>query len=580
MSLTIGKSRISVLLVNYAGYPASLSSLMPDNGLASLASSLRSAGHRVRILDYATVSMMRRLVPERVHEKLSNILKEFEDVSPNSTSFRTKIKQIKGFLQLKLVARELEKVRKDEEVKIAEEISKMVEEQKVDLVGFKLWNGDGFSGPVIMAEILKKRFPGLLVVAGGPQVKFFRDQIFSLTKGFDILAIGDGEATILPLVEVAKGRNIEEVPNIFFLNNRGISQFTRFEQIADMNSLPFPVYDSEIYPAMEGDEKIKLLVVEDRRGCENLCRFCVHPFISGPKPRSKSPERVADEFQFGFQQYGISAFRLGGSSSSAELLLGLAKNLEKKDLHVNWTAFARIKDSKVDAFEYLKQQGLFGLFFGIESGSQKVLEGMNKKVSVEKIKEVILAAKNAGIFTVGSIIYPAPFDTPQTREETLKLLLEIRPDAVPLQFLGIYPGTEYAKYPEKYNLEIIYPSWFSNLLARIGLKKKPRFDDPEVLRYLIQYKINLLFPPKFWRPLPWKINGMGHRQFAAETQKLYEDLKSNGVVTMLTDEEALMAHLAGYSPREFMSEAFVNVFTGNWMRTSEMVAKINRGIIK
>ncbi len=571
---------VSALLVNYAGYPSSPNSLMPDNGLASLGAVLKAAGHRVKILDYATIATMKRLVPPSYRARLLKILRTFEEISKKDNPSRLeKARQAKAFLELKLLAKGLEVVRRNEERKIAEDISKEVRKEEANLVAFKLWNGDGFSGPVRMAGSLKKRFPGLSIAAGGPQVKFFREQIFDLTRNFDILAIGDGETTILPLAETVLGRSLAEVPNIYYLGD-GSPSFTRLESLQNMDALPFPVYDIKTYPALAGDEKIKILVVEDRRGCENVCYFCVHPFISGSHPRSKSPERVVNEFQKGLEDYGISSFRLGGSSSLAKLLFGVAQGIEGRGMNVNWTAFARIKDSDPEKFSYLKQNGLFSLFFGIESGSQEVLNGMNKNVTLERIKEVIAASKAAGIFTVGSIIYPAPFDTPETRQETLGFLKEIRPDSIPLQFLGIYPGTQYARHPERYNLEIVYPSRFANLLARMGLKKKPEYSDPEVLRYLIKYKIQLLFPPKFWVPLPWKINGLAHREFAAETQALYEDLKKEGILTMLTDEEALMAHLGGYSPREFAHDAFVYNFTGNWEGMGEMAQKINKGILQ
>jgi anaerobic magnesium-protoporphyrin IX monomethyl ester cyclase len=571
----VGRTCASVLLVNYAGYPSSISSLMPDNGLASLAGGLRAAGHRVKILDYATVGMVGRLVPPFYRRGLTDVLRTFEQISMDGPVSRSaRARQAAAFLKLKLLARGLEFRRRKVEGKIACEIAQAVREEDADLVGFKLWNGDGFSGPARMAPYIKSVHPDLLIAGGGPQVKFFGRSIFEITRGFDALAVGDGEETILPLAEAAVGRPLSEVPNIHYLRE-GRPAFTFRQGVQDMNSLPFPLYDTEVYPAMEGNQKVKLLVVEDRRGCENVCAFCVHPSISGSNPRSKSPERVVDEFARAIKDYGISNFRLGGSSSPAWLLRGMAGQIEQRGLDVNWTAFARIKGSQPDSFSYLKKNGLYSLFFGIESASQRVLDAMHKQIRVADIRNVIAASKSAGIFTVGSVIYPAPFDTAETGQGTLAFLREIRPDSVPLQFPGIYPGTEYAREPEEYNFEIIYPSRIDNLLAWAGLKEKPRYDSPEVTRYLMQYKIQLLFPPKFWKPLPWKLNGMTYREFASATQWMYESLKREGILRMLTDEEALMAHLGGYTAADFAELAFVNGFTGNREGMAEMVSRIN-----
>lgn len=570
------RNKASVLLVSYAGYPTSPNSLMPDNGMASLAAQLKSADHQVRVLDLTTVSLMRRLVPPFYHQRLSKVLQTFVETS-GATSKRAKAKEAVAFLELKALAKGLDSVRSRVEMEIAEEIAQEVRDEEVDLVGFKLWNGDGFSGPVRMAGYLKQRFPDLLVAAGGPQVKFFKDQIFDVTHNFDVLGVGDGEAMILPLAEAALGRDLAEVPNIYYRQD-GSPVFSHIKKVADMDALPFPIYGVDVYPAMEGNEKIMILVVEDRRGCENVCKFCVHPGLSGANPRSKSAARVVNEFEQMMSRYGVSNFRLGGSSSPAEMLHGVAQKLAERGLEVNWTAFARIKDSRPAEFAYLRDNGLFGLFFGIESANQQVLDAMGKNTSPERIEEVILATKEAGIFATGSVIYPAPFDTAESRQETFELLQRIRPDSVPLQFMGIYPQTVYARNPERYNFEIVYPSLVSNLLARMGLKEKAKYDSPEVMRYLIEYKIPLLFPPKFWAPLPWKINGMGHKAFASETQSFYEDLKGENILCFLTDEEALMAHQGGYQPKEFADKAFDNNFTGDWRAMAEMVQRINRGL--
>jgi hypothetical protein len=159
----------------------------------------------------------------------------------------------------------------------------------------------------------------------------------------------------------------------------------------------------------------------------------------------------------------------------------------------------------------------------------------------------------------------------------MALLRDVRPDSVPLQFMGIYPGSQYALDPEKHNFEITYPSLLSRALAACGLKEKPNFSDPEIMHYLSRYKLQLLFPPKYWKPLPWKLNGMAYREYAAETQKFYEELKAAGILTMLTDEGAIMAHLGGYQPREFAEQSFRQIFTGDVGGLEETVRRINAG---
>ena len=574
--------RATCIFINYPGYPASPNAFMPDNGLASLAGRLYDAGHKARILDYGTVGLMQRLVPNRIHQKLSNVLTEYENLArkkkeKGTLSYRDEAKSAWYFGQLTLLTHELERVRIRTEIEIAEEVICQIKKEENPFIGFKLWNGDGFTGSIRIAEKLREAYPQISIFAGGPQVKFFKDFIYRETRGFDALAVGDGESSIIPLAEAALGRiNLSSVPNIYRLAN-GESAYTFTENIQRLDSLPFPLYDFETYPSMEGDQKIKIAVVEDRRGCDNLCYFCAHPVISGAVPRVKTAQRVVDEFAYIQNKYGISNFRLGGSSTPGKSLSAIADEIRQRELDIKFTAFVRAKDSDRANFPNIHEAGLYSLFLGIESGSQKVLDGMNKGVSIHKIREVIDQAKRAGIFVIGSIIYPAPFDTTETRRETVNFLTETRPDSVPLQFLGIYPGTEYASHPENHNLQLVYPSTIDNVLASLGLKANPKFNDAEILHYLIRYKLQLLFPPKYWEPLPWKVNGMGYKQFAAETQSLYDELQQKNILTMLTDEEALMAHLAGTPPRDFYDQTFSYLFTGDWVQMADLVSKINNG---
>ncbi|OGC15217.1 hypothetical protein A2282_07670 [candidate division WOR-1 bacterium RIFOXYA12_FULL_36_13] len=475
-----------------------------------------------------------------------------------------------------MFSHKLEKVRVKTEIEIAQEISAQVNQAENPFIGFKLWNGDGYSGSVRIAEELKRILPHVSIFAGGPQVKFFKDFIFGETKVFDALAIGDGEATIVPLAEASLSTHpLSDVPNIFYRSTEGTPLYTSTRNIFNLNELPFPIYDPGVYSSMEGDQKINMIVVEDRRGCDNACNFCAHPSISGRNPRTKTPQRIVDEFEYSQKKYGISNFRLGGSSTPGKSLTEIAEEIMRRDLHLNFTAFMRAKDADTTTFSNLKEAGLYSLFIGIESGSQGILDAMNKKVSKERIAEVIGAGKRAGIFMVGSLIYPAPFDTADTRAETVSFLTETQPDSIPLQFLGVYPGTEYARHPERYNIEMLYPSTMDKMLASLGLKPKPKFNDPEILRYLLEYKIRLLFPPRYWDPLPWKVNGLSYKQFAAEAQKLYEELKQKEFLMSLTDPEALMAHLTGVTAKGLYNQTFFDLFTGNWRGMEDLIKKVN-----
>jgi len=175
-----------VLLVSFAGYPYSPSSLMPDNGLACLAGCLMEAGHEARILDYGTVGVLERLFPKALGER-ARPLAEKLFVEGKRLSLVEKVR----FLRLGM---KLERYQAKEIGAIAREAAREAERYEADLVGLKLWNGDGFTGSVRIAEAIRDRMPHVRIIGGGPQVDYFRGHILDYTDVFDALVHGRGSA--------------------------------------------------------------------------------------------------------------------------------------------------------------------------------------------------------------------------------------------------------------------------------------------------------------------------------------------------------------------------------------------------
>jgi radical SAM superfamily enzyme YgiQ (UPF0313 family) len=535
------------LLISYPGYPYTPSSLLPDNGLANLAGALMAAGHEALVLDYGTVDTMMRLVPGGLRRKLSDVYDRLRMARRGDTS---RLRSLGALLRLRLADRRLASFRRGEVRRMAGEIAEVVRREKPDFVGFKLWNGDGFDGPVTIAESLKREFPRLPVFAGGPHVDFFRELIFERTRAFDGLVYGEGEETIVHVAEYACGGRMLAFPNL--ITPGGMTH--EMKRVDDLDGLALPVYDEQVYPAMKGDRKIKIVVLDESRGCPYGCAFCVQSVKSGRKRRVKTAGRVVREMKHIRDRCGIRSFRYAGSSTPADLMRETATEILNGSLDVSYCSYGHVKEFRLEDAALLKRSGLFGLLFGIESGSQKVLDLMGKPTTVEQIKSAVTAAKGAGIFVVGSVILPAPGDDEKTMEETFGLLTEIRPDSVFIQFPGIYPRTPWEEEPERYGFDL---------------------DRGTYRRQVMNYKLKTLFPPSFWSPLPYRLNGMGFRQFARITERFALRLEESGLVTQLTDDIAMVGSVLGMEPAVFKEVAAQAVWTGDWEKMGEMVATFN-----
>jgi anaerobic magnesium-protoporphyrin IX monomethyl ester cyclase len=532
------------ILVNFNGCPSTVDSLMPDNGLASLAGSLLENGHETHIIDFSTVDIIRRMIPEAISRELSIVYEE--SIAAGHQLSKTTLEHL---LELD---HDLERHKQLELLKIGDEIVDEATRIGADFIGFKLWTGEGFEGSVKIATNIRKKLPNIKLFAGGPHVDWFMENIFEYTDVFDVLAYGEGEETIKFLADYADNKyDLSDISNVIYQKNGKIN-VTPPKRIKDLNLLPEPVYDETIYPAMKGDQKIRFIMIDESRGCPNSCYFCIHPQKSGNKWRKRDPFRTVDLIEKLSHQLNTSAFRLAGSNTPPDLRKEIAQELIRRKLKIGYAGFGHVRGN--EDYDLLYKSGCLSLAFGVESGSQRILDqDLNKKTKVEQIVSALTSCKRAGILTVASIIIPCPHDTDETIKETLDLLIRTRPDSVTIQLPGLIPGAYWYKNRESFDFEI----------------------DDDYMVKLMLYKIKLLLPPMLWDSLPYKLNGRTHNQFSAIAQSITTELEKNDILTGIGDFLLLIAKFLGISTREIRDLNRRMFFVGDHVKIKDVIRTFN-----
>ena len=548
------------ILVNFNGYPVTMNSLIPDNGLASLAGCLLEDGHETLILDYNTVSNFERMVPQELRVMLSNAYEAF------LSDIRTagKLSEETTNLLIELDGK-LEQHKEEEFIKIAGEIIDKIEEVNADFIGFKLWTGDGFYGSEKIARHIRGKYPDLKIFAGGPHVDWFKENVLHYTDVFDAIAYGEGEETISLLAEYVEGkRKLSEVPNLIYKQNvenpdedGGEIKFTELKRIENLNLLPDPIYDDEIYPAMKGNQKIKFIMIDESRGCPNKCHFCVHPLKSGNRWRLRDVKETVDLMERLGNKVGTNAFRLAGSNTPARLKNEMASEIIRRGLKVKYVCFGHVGDADREDYELLHKSGCISLFFGVESGSQEILDkDINKGVKVEQIIRSLKKAKKANLLTVASIIAPCPHDTPETLKQTLDVLVEANPDSVVIQPPGVTPGTQWYINSRKFGFEL----------------------DEDYIEKGMIYKIKALLPLVLWEPLPYRIGGKTYYEAIAMAQWLPMELEKRNIITGIEDNLLLIASYLNISREEIRDRDKRLFFTGDYLGIERMVNMFNERV--
>ena len=543
-----------VLLVSDAGYPYTPSSLMPDNGLASLAGALEDAGHEVRVLDFGTVATLTRLFPRRISRKVGPLARKLF-VRGETLSWLEKLKFLRA-------GAALDRHQSREALRIARDVAREARDLGADVLGLKLWNGDGFAGSVTMARVAREELPAIRIVGGGPQVDYFGRHILDHTDAFDALVAGEGERTFPRLVEaMADGADWRTISGVVWRDGPTI-RTNAPEAIECLEELPLPVYRRDVYPALDGDQKVKIGVVDESRGCPNRCAFCIHPIKSGGKWSLKRPSRVIEEMRRVMDEVGTRCFIYSGSNTSARVAVGIAEEILREGLDVRYGCFGHVRGIARADFDLLRRSGCQAIFYGLESASERILErAFNKAQDLPLAERVLRDTIEAGIVAITSIIFPAPFEDEESRAATLDFLRRVRPDSVPVTIPGMIPGTPWERDAGKY-----------------GFEKARRKD---LWEYALTYKIKLLYPPSMWKPLPYRLNGKSSKQLFRECEKFIAELEREGILTNVPHEMVLMAEAEGRGDdlKTFRDRCRAAFLGGDADAIAQMVADVNRGVL-
>lgn len=307
-----------------------------------------------------------------------------------------------------------------------------------------------------ISRIVKKINPKTAVLVGGAHPTALPEHTLIECHNIDAVALREGENTVLDLYERMKDGY--ELPNVFVdlpgvVYRNGTGQIVHNEErrlIKDLDALPFPDFslvNYKRYKKVYNPNKHRfqyMYPIFASRGCPFNCTFCMP--LHTRKYRVRSIENILDEIAMLNKKYGAQRIYFEDSLFGAqkEWFLGFCEKYKKKGLHkkVQWGFETRIDTVDIEMFSQAKSSGCIYTFFGVESGSERVLKKAKKSYSKPSIMEKVTAAKEAGIDDVHiSIILGLPYETTETIEETLSLVKELPCDWANMNILDVYPGT-------------------------------------------------------------------------------------------------------------------------------------------
>jgi len=299
------------------------------------------------------------------------------------------------------------------------------------------------------AKKLKEEIEDTFIVLMGSHPTYFHREILSENKFVDAIARGEFDLTIRDLalaLQEAK-QQLQHVDGISYREGEIIKINKYRSLIQDLDSLPFParhIVKSDSYREAVFTGKNCTTIVSSR-GCPHQCIFCLWPrTMYGKKFRRRSPVNVVDEIQHVVDEYGVDEIYFDDDCLTLDKnrLLKICEEIVRRNIDVKWMCQARVDNVDLEILEAMKKAGCHYIKYGVESGSQDLLDAMKKGITLDEVRKAFKATKKVGIKTQAFFIFGLPWETPETVEQTIEFAKEIKPDSAQFAVVIPHPGTE------------------------------------------------------------------------------------------------------------------------------------------
>ena len=286
-----------------------------------------------------------------------------------------------------------------------------------------------------------------LLVAGGPLPTLCPEDFL---EDFDVVAVGEGERTLLELVDtVRSGRSLTDIKGIVYKDRKINPQRTIIrapprEPTDDLDSFPFPARDQldhQAYKRHYQKSGYTITSIITSRGCPFNCDFCSRA-VFGNTFRSRSAKNIVDEIEtvktLGYDRvwFADDCFTL-----NRKRLLNICNEIIKRRLHMDWECLSRVDTIDGEVANKMKQAGCARVFFGLESGNDAVLALMKKQATVNQAKKAVQTAKSAGIQVGAFFILGYPGENNETILDTIRFASELPLDYLSFTMPYPIPGT-------------------------------------------------------------------------------------------------------------------------------------------
>jgi radical SAM superfamily enzyme YgiQ (UPF0313 family) len=337
----------------------------------------------------------------------------------------------------------------------------MIAHCKPDIVGFTAYTHDLGTVNILSSYIKRKIAERILIVVGGPHPSVAPEHTFQALRNIDFAFKGEAETGFRELVRYVMenpdmhGKRCENslsrIPGLIYKDDSGVIKVNRQCYTEELDSLEFPdwrLIDPRKYlQTCHGVfyYNTPFSPIFTSRGCSQYCSFCSAHNIMGRKIRRRSVANVIKEIAFLRDSFGVREIHILDDNFTADkdYVLSFCKSLIDSSLNMSWSCPNGVRVDSLDEemLDQMKASGCHSVFVGIESGSQRVLNAMNKHLNLALIEEKIGIIKKKGFLITGFFIVGYPQETKEEINETIEFSLKLPLDIADFSNFLPLPGS-------------------------------------------------------------------------------------------------------------------------------------------
>ncbi len=310
-------------------------------------------------------------------------------------------------------------------------VQELVASIDADLWGMSCWTANR-RGVAMVARLIKEQRPGAHVVVGGPHATPFAKEILEHWPAVDTVSTGESDDTFLELASrLEKGESPKGIAGTLYREEGEVHQGPRRPNIPDLDVLASPqdYFDTHI--------------LMTSRGCPWNCTFCGAETSWGRGFRGNSVGYVLDAMQKITARLPVKMVQIKDDTftTNKKRVLELCRGIRERNLQFFWSCDTRVDLLTDELLREMRLAGCSRLSLGVESGSQRILDLIDKKITPDEIIESTRLAKRYGVKVRYYMMLGNRGETAETFRETLAFLERAQPHEYIFSCLSVYPGT-------------------------------------------------------------------------------------------------------------------------------------------